>query len=99
MEILHNIIDRMRHKSYCETVKNITVSVPDDVYKKARIKAAEAETSVSAMVREFLLELASDESDFDRCKRLQSQVIASIQKFRAGDRLTRDRVHRRNALR
>jgi plasmid stability protein len=35
-------------------VKNVTVSLPDDVYRWARIKAAERDTSLSALVREFL---------------------------------------------
>jgi plasmid stability protein len=79
-------------------VKNITVSLPDDVYRKARIRAAELDASVSALVREFLQELSQEESDFDRRKRIQYEVLASIRKFRAKDRLTRDKVHSRNAL-
>jgi hypothetical protein len=39
---------------YCETVKNITVSVDDETYRRARVKAAEKDMSVSALVREFL---------------------------------------------
>ncbi len=35
-------------------MKNITVSLEDDLYRKARVAAAEADTSVTALVREFL---------------------------------------------
>ena len=80
-------------------MKNITVSLPNDVYRRARIKAAERDTSVSALVRQFLLELGESESDFERRRRLQSQILASIQSFRAGDRLSRDEVHDRDAVR
>jgi len=38
----------------CHTVANITVSVPDDVYRAARIRAAEQGSSVSALVAEYL---------------------------------------------
>jgi hypothetical protein len=69
--------------------------VPDDVYRLARVKAAGRDSSVSALVREFLTGLASTDSDFDRRKRLQDDILASIDRFRAGDRLTRDEVHRR----
>ena len=82
-------------RRYCETVKNITVTLPDDLYRRARIKAAELDTSVSAVVREFLTRFAQEESDFERRKRLQSEVIASLKTFRAGDRVSRDQVHRR----
>ncbi len=80
-------------------MKNVTVSVPDDVYRKARIRAAERDTSLSALVREFLMSLSGEESEFDRRKRLQQEVLAQVRSFRAGDRLTRDQVHQRDALR
>ena len=35
-------------------MKNITVSVSDEIYRRARIRAAELGTSVSALVAEFL---------------------------------------------
>jgi plasmid stability protein len=38
-------------------VKNITVTVPDDVYRNARIRAAELGVSVSALVGEYLRSL------------------------------------------
>ena len=80
-------------------MKNITVSLPDDIYRSARIKAAERDTSVSALVREFLTRLGQDESEFDRRKRLQDEVMASIRAFSAGDRLSREDTHDRNAVR
>jgi len=80
-------------------MKNITVSLPDDVYRRARIKAAERDTSVSALVREFLIGLGEEESDFERRKRLQAEVLASVKGFRAGDRLTREEAHERDAVR
>jgi plasmid stability protein len=80
-------------------MKNITVSLPNDTYRRARIKAAERDTSVSALVREFLIGLGEEESDFERRKRLQAEVLASIKDFHAGDRMTREEAHRRNAIR
>jgi hypothetical protein len=73
--------------------------VPEDVYRRARIKAAERDTSVSALVRQFLMSLGEQETDYERRKRLQAEVLASIRRFRAGDRLGREEIHRRNALR
>ena len=80
-------------------MKNITVSLSAEVYRRARVKAAERDTSVSALVRDYLTSLAEDESDFDRRKRLQDQVLASVGRFKAGTRLTRDKVHDRRAVR
>lgn len=79
-------------------MKNITVSVDDEVYRQARIKAAELDSSVSALVKAFLIELTSGESDFARRKRLERETIASIHSFSASDRLQRDELHNRLAL-
>jgi hypothetical protein len=80
-------------------MRNITVSVDDEVYRLARIRAAELDSSVSAVVRRLLVDFAGGESDFQRRKKLQDQTLASIRSFRAGDRMTRDQVHDRRALR
>jgi hypothetical protein len=80
-------------------MKNITVSVDEDVYRRARVRAAELDTSLSAVVRRFLVEFAGGETDFERLRRLQDQTLASIRAFRARDRLTRDQAHERDALR
>ena len=80
-------------------MRNVTVSLDDEVYRRARVKAAERDTSLSALVRDFLVSLGEDETDFERRARLQDEVIASIGSFRAADRLGRDAAHDRNALR
>jgi plasmid stability protein len=82
---------------YCDYMKNITVSVDDETYRRARIKAAEHETSVSALVRRFLSELATEESDAERLKREERELRARIAAFTAGDRLAREDVHGRGA--
>lgn len=80
-------------------MKNITVSIDDEVHRRARIKAAERDTSVSAVVRELLISWTSEETDFDRRKRLQDETLKSIRSFSAEDRLSRDEVHSRGSLR
>lgn len=80
-------------------MKNITVSIDEEVHRRARIRAAELDTSLSAVVREFLIEFAGGETEFDRRKRLQDETMASIRSFSAGKRLTREQVHDRRALR
>jgi len=76
-------------------VRSITVAVPDEVYRRARVKAAERHMSVSALVKEFLNDLGRRESDIERGKRLQDEVLSTIRRFRASNRLTRDAAHRR----
>ena len=73
-------------------MKNITVSVDNETYRRARVKAAELETSVSALVKQFLAELSADESDAQRLKREERALRERIGAFRADYRL---RVHQR----
>jgi uncharacterized protein YdaU (DUF1376 family) len=78
-------------------MKNITVTVDDEVYRKARIKAAERDTSVSALVKHFLAELAVGESDNERLKREERALRERIATFRAADRIPREDLHRRRS--
>jgi hypothetical protein len=76
-------------------VKNITVSVPDDVYRSARVAAAQRDTSVSALVVAYLEQLSGRIDEFARLEALQREVQAGIGQFRASGRLSRDEVHDR----
>ena len=76
-------------------MRNVTVAVPDDIYRRARVRAAEADTSISALVTGFLRSLGSDDAEFARLAELQQRTCAEIRSFRASDRLTRDEVHAR----
>jgi len=78
-------------------VKNLTVSVPDEVYRDARIRAAESGTSVSALVAEYLRSLSGATTEFIRLQALQQQIAAGITAFSAADRLDREQVHERGA--
>ncbi len=75
---------------------NITVSVPEDVYRAARIRAAEQDTSVSALVAEYLQSLAGRDVELSRLEAQRKRTIAALTSFRASDRLSRDEVHERS---
>jgi plasmid stability protein len=76
-------------------MKNVTVSLDDETYRRARIKAAEANTSVSALVKRFLTDLAAGESRFEQLKRRERELRALVTDFDASDRISRDQLHER----
>jgi hypothetical protein len=83
---------------YCDNViimRNITVSVDDDTYKRARVAAAERDTSVSALVKAYLAQLASHETETERLKRQEREIQSKIREFTASNRLSRDELHGR----
>jgi hypothetical protein len=57
--------------------------------------AAQKGMSVSALVKRFLVELGSEESDTERLKRKERLLRERIAEFRASDRLPRDDIHGR----
>lgn len=82
-------------------MKNITVSVDDDTYRKARIHAAENDTSVSALVKDILKSLAErqsqqvSEEDFARLEKLEQEARARLGQFSVAGTMSRDEVHSR----
>jgi plasmid stability protein len=76
-------------------MRNITVSVPDDVYRAARVRAAERGRSVSALVSDYLRSLSERETEFARLEAQQRGIQSQIGCFRAGDRVDRDELHER----
>ncbi len=76
-------------------VKNVTVSVPDDVYRAARVRAAERGSSLSALVTEYLRSLTGGGAEFARLEAQQRRIQRQIRTFRATDRLGRDEIHDR----
>lgn len=86
-------------------MKTITVSVDEKTYRLAFAKAAEHGTSVSALVRDYLVTQVqgqAGETEFDRLRRLQDQTLAAIHArgggLRAADSLPRGDLYRRDAL-
>ena len=80
-------------------MKNITVSVDDETYRLARIRAAEHGTSVSAMVREYLGRLAKPQPQSKSLREIITSIHARGGGIRSADNLAREELHRRDALR
>ena len=74
-------------------MRNITVSIDDETYTRARIAAAGRDTSVSALVKAYLEQLASHETETERLKRQECEIRSRIGAFNASDRLSREDLH------
>lgn len=92
-------VDTVSQSHSITAMKNITLSVPDEVYRKARLAAAQRETSVSAMVAEILEELATGRPKHAGRAAAIGAAFDAVSGFKASDRLTRDQVHDRAFIR
>ena len=96
-------------------MKNITVSVDEETHRLARIRAAELDTSVSALVRDYLRSLVDwqnqgrtadaqrVETAHERRRRLLNEVLADFDArgvgLRMADNLPREALYDRAAAR
>jgi len=86
-------------------MKNITVSLDDELYRKSRVAAAESDTTVTALVREFLTQYTT--RDRDRVGEIEDPAQAVLRvidemrerhpDFRTDNLLSRDELHERGA--
>ncbi len=78
-------------------MKNVTVSLDEESYRRGRIRAAEEGTTLSAMVREYLNEFGHAETEEERTRRELQAMFDEIDRkglgVNAGERLTRDELY------
>lgn len=77
--------------------RNITLSLPEELVKQARIVAAKRDTSVSQLVADMLKEIVERETGFERARQ---RSLARLEKgFHLGTggqtSWTRDELHER----
>ena len=74
---------------------NLTVVIDEDTLKRARIRAIQENTSVNAVVREFLAAYAGrNRQRAEACERLLA-LSQSCNSRRGNARWTRDELHER----
>ena len=88
---------------YGDSVKNITIALDDETYRRARIIAAQRDASVSGLVKKYLTSLSADGAAPPRnLKEEQESLLDSIRarhaRFSAAENFSRDEVHERHAV-
>jgi len=79
----------------CLMKQNITLSLDKDLIKKAKILAAQRQTSISRMLSEELQKIIADSKEYDRAKR---RALNHLNKgFHLGGKITvsREELHER----
>jgi len=80
-------------------MKNITIALDDETYRRARIVAAQRDASVSALVKKFLLTLTLETSAPRDLKQEQEALLDSLWQrhpgFTSAENLSRDALYER----
>lgn len=76
--------------------RNITLSLPEDLVRKAKVIAAERDTSVSALVAELIAHLAGGSSDYEETWAEEEELMKRGDLLRVGDiTWSREELHDR----
>ncbi|HET8926902.1 MAG TPA: DUF6364 family protein [Microbacterium sp.] len=76
--------------------RNITLSLPEELVRKAKLLAAERDTSVSALVAELVEHLAGGSPDYDRAWADEVDLMRRDSGLRVGEiTWSRDELHQR----
>jgi hypothetical protein len=76
-------------------MKIITASPVDETCRRAWMIAAERDTLGSALVEQFLVDLARNKGENEKLEREERALRERTTTFRAFDRLSREDAHRR----
>jgi DICT domain-containing protein len=77
-------------------MKNITLAIEDEVLDKVRIVAAEKKTTVNALVREFLADLASRDERLAEARKQLLRLMDTSKGCMAPDwKFDREETHER----
>ena len=74
---------------------NLTISVDDEVLRRARLRALENRTSVNALLREYLVRFAGDGDLRRQVVQDLLELAASAEAGSGGRRWSRDELHER----
>ena len=79
------------------TMKNITLAIDEETYRKARIAAARRESSVSSLVKQYLQSLAATECSEDRpapeLNALLDEIASRHPGFTCRENVSRDELY------
>ncbi|MFT4165720.1 MAG: DUF6364 family protein [Microlunatus sp.] len=76
--------------------RNITLSLPEELVRKAKVVTAERDTSVSALVAELVAQLAGGSLDYAKAWAEEEALMERGDTFRIGDiSWSREELHDR----
>ena len=80
-----------------EETRNITLAIPRDVLRKAKMIAVRRDTSVSGLLTSYLREVVDEDDEYGRAMKRQLRTMKKARKLGLTGRptWTRDELHER----
>jgi plasmid stability protein len=74
---------------------NLTITIDDEILRRARVRAMEQDQSVNSLLREYLEAYAAAGSTWEHAAEALLRLSAGVQSGRGKRRWTRDELHER----
>ena len=74
---------------------NLTITIDDEILRRARVRATEQETSVNGLLRDYLTAFAAVGHTWDQATDEILRLSAQSRSSRGDQRWTRDELHER----
>lgn len=80
-----------------EKVQNVTLAIPKDILRKAKILAVQKNTSLSGLLTQTLLDLVADNEAYDQARQRNLALMAEGLDLGTNGNITwkRDEIHER----
>jgi plasmid stability protein len=76
-------------------MSNLTITIDDEVLRRARVRAAEQDTSVNSILRDYLEAYAASGATWEQAADAILRLSAQARSGRGSARWTRDELHDR----
>ena len=74
---------------------NLTITIDDEILRRARVRALEQDTSVNSLLRDYLEAFASTDAAWQRATDEILRISTQAKSGRGGRRWTRGELHER----
>ena len=89
------ILDEITFQSYRDHMKEISINIEDDLYRRASRKVGDLEAEVNQRVAEYLEAMNGDEDKIVAARTRMTELFAQTTNFTVGVKPTREEMHER----
>jgi hypothetical protein len=87
-----------RFQSYLEVMKEISIKIDDELYRRASRKVEDLEAEVNQYVSERLEAINGDDGDILEARTHMAELFRATRNFGVGVRPTREEMHERGSI-
>jgi Arc/MetJ family transcription regulator len=92
-------LDLLLLRRYFELMKEMTITIDDELYARAQRKLTDVEADVSQHVTEYLQAINGDDDRIAAARARLADMFVTTRGFGVGERPSREEMHERGSIR